>query len=258
MALSGKIIVVMPARNAEATLERTVRDIPEGVVDEIILVDDRSTDRTVELSRSLGLTTIELPSRSGYGGNQKRCYDEARKADAEIVVMLHPDYQYDSSLLPHMIGFIRGGVCDIILGSRIRTRQEALRSGMPFYKYAANRALTLIENVVLGQNLSEFHTGYRAYRREVLERIDYRLNSDDFVFDSEFLVEASALGFRIADVPVPCRYFDEASEIRFGASVRYGLGTLGVLGAYLLHETRIRRDRRFLPVPASSASPDLV
>jgi glycosyltransferase involved in cell wall biosynthesis len=237
----------MPARNAEATLERTVRDIPPGVVDSIILVDDRSTDRTVELSRRLGLTTIELERRSGYGGNQKRCYDEALAAGADIVVMVHPDYQYDSRLLPYIIGFIRDGVCDVILGSRIRTRGEALASGMPRYKYVANRALTLVENLLLGVNLSECHTGYRAYRREVLEKIPYRRNSDGFVFDSEFLVEAVALGFRIADVPVPCRYFDEASQIRLGPSVRYGLGTLGVLGSYVLHRAGLRRDPRFRP-----------
>jgi glycosyltransferase involved in cell wall biosynthesis len=242
-----KIVVVMPARNAEATLEKTVRDIPKGAAGEIILVDDVSSDRTVEIARRLGLRTIELPRRSGYGGNQKRCYDEALAAGADIVVMVHPDYQYDSRLLPYMIGFIKDGVCDVILGSRIRTRREALISGMPVYKYFANRALTLVENLVLGLNLSECHTGYRAYRREVLERVRYDRFDDGFVFDSEFLVAVAALGFRIADVPVPCRYFDEASQIRFRASVGYGLGTLGVLGAYLLHRAQIRRDVRFVP-----------
>jgi glycosyltransferase involved in cell wall biosynthesis len=235
----------MPARNAEATLERTVRDIPAGVVDEIILVDDVSADRTAEIARRLGLTTIVLPERSGYGGNQKRCYDEALAAGADIVVMVHPDYQYDSRLLPHVIGFIRDGACDVVLGSRIRTRKEALDSGMPAYKYLANRILTLIENLVLGLNLSECHTGYRAYRREVLERVPYRRNRNGFVFDTEFLVEAAALGFRVADVPVPCRYFAEASQIRFLESVKYGLGTLGVLTAFLLHRAGLRRDPRF-------------
>lgn len=243
----------MPALNAEATLERTVRDIPEGVVDRVILVDDVSEDRTVEISRRLGLDTIELPRRSGYGGNQKRCYDEALAAGADVVVMVHPDYQYDSRLLPHLIGFIRDGVCDVIFGSRIRTRREALASGMPPYKYVANRLLTLTENIVLGLNLSECHTGYRAYRRSVLETIPYRSNSDDFVFDTEFLVQAAHFGFRIADVPVPCRYFDEASQIRFGASVKYGAETLGVLAAYLLHRGGLRRDRRFIASPAAPA-----
>jgi len=247
--LADKVIVVMPALNAEATLERTVADIPSGVVDEIILVDDRSTDRTVEIAERLGLRTIQLPRRSGYGGNQKRCYDEALGAGADIVVMVHPDYQYDSRLLPHVIGFIRDDVCDVILGSRIRTRREALESGMPVYKYVSNRILTLIENLILGFNLSECHTGYRAYRRDVLEKIDYRRNSDDFVFDTEMLVEIAAHQFRIADVPVPCRYFDEASQIRLGPSVKYGLETLGVLGAFLLHKSRLRPDRRFEPNP---------
>ncbi|MFH1679483.1 MAG: glycosyltransferase family 2 protein [Candidatus Eisenbacteria bacterium] len=242
-----KVVVVMPARNAEATLEKTVRDIPKGSVDAIVLVDDVSTDRTAEIARRLGLRTIVLPERSGYGGNQKRCYDEALAAGADIIVMVHPDYQYDSRLLPYIIGFVRDGVCDVILGSRIRTRGEALASGMPVYKYFANRVLTLVENLVLGLNLSECHTGYRAYRREVLERVPYRRFADGFVFDSEFLVAIAALGYRIADVPVPCRYFDEASQIRFRESVRYGLGTLGVLAAYLLHRARIRRDPRFLP-----------
>jgi len=251
--MASRVIVVMPALNAEATLERTVKDIPEGVVDQIILVDDCSTDRTVEISRRLGLTTIELEKRSGYGGNQKRCYDEALEAGADIVVMVHPDYQYDSKLLPHMIGFIQDGVCDVIFGSRVRTRREALGSGMPVYKYIANRLLTLVENLVLGINLSECHTGYRAYRREVLERVPYHRNSDDFVFDSEFLVEVSALRFRIADVPVPCRYFDEASQIRLRASIRYGLGTLAVLGAYLLHRAGLRKDRRLVPSPPEHA-----
>lgn len=243
----------MPALNAEATLERTVRDIPVGVVDRVILVDDVSEDRTVEVSRRLGLDTIELPRRSGYGGNQKRCYDEALAAGADVVVMVHPDYQYDSRLLPHLIGFIRDGVCDVIFGSRIRTRREALASGMPPYKYVANRLLTLTENIVLGLNLSECHTGYRAYRRNVLETIPYHANSDDFVFDTEFLVQAAHFGFRIADVPVPCRYFDEASQIRFGASVKYGAETLGVLAAYLLHRGGLRRDRRLIASPAAPA-----
>ncbi|RPJ41103.1 MAG: glycosyltransferase family 2 protein, partial [Candidatus Latescibacterota bacterium] len=171
---------------------------------------------------------------------------EALAAGADIVVMVHPDYQYDSRLLPHMIGFIEGGVCDVIFGSRIRTRREALASGMPLYKYLANRVLTLIENLVLGLNLSECHTGYRAYRREVLERVPYHRNKDGFVFDTEMLVEIAALEFRIADVPVPCRYFDEASQIRFAESVRYGLGTLGVLLAFLLHRAGLRRDPRFV------------
>ncbi len=242
--MPDKVIVVMPARNAESTLRKTVADIPEGVVDEIILVDDCSTDRTVEIARELGLRTIVLSSRRGYGGNQKRCYEEALRAGAGIVVMVHPDYQYDSRLLPYMIGFIRDGVCDVVLGSRIRSRREALASGMPAYKYAANRVLTLIENLAFGTNLSECHTGYRAYRRDVLESIPYHRNSDDFVFDTEFLAEVVAFGYSIGDVPVPCRYFDEASEIRLGPSIKYGLETLGVVASFLLNKWGLKRDRR--------------
>jgi glycosyltransferase involved in cell wall biosynthesis len=247
--VSGKVIVVMPALNAVATLRKTVGDIPEGVVDEIILVDDCSTDGTADLARELGLTTIELDHRSGYGGNQKRCYDEALKAGAEIIVMVHPDYQYDSRLLPHMIGFIETGVCDVVFGSRIRTRKEALDSGMPLFKYVANRFLTLIENLAFGINLTECHTGYRAYRREVLTTIPYKINSDNFVFDSEMIAQIVAFDIRIGDVPVPCRYFDEASQIRLGPSIRYGLSTLAVVGAFLLHKTGLSRDRRFIANP---------
>ncbi len=249
--MDSKVIVVMPARNARTTLEKTVADIPSGVVDEIILVDDRSTDGTADLARKIGLTTIELEKRSGYGGNQKRCYDEALRSGADIVVMVHPDYQYDSRLLPHVIGFIRDDVCDVIFGSRIRTRREALESGMPRHKYIANRALTLIENLVFGINLTECHTGYRAFRSDVLRAIPYKRNSDNFVFDSEVLAQVVAFDFRIGDVPVPCRYFDEASEIRFWPSVRYGLETLGVAGAFLLHRWDLKKDRRFIYLSSS-------
>ncbi len=235
----------MPARNARTTLEKTVNDIPEGSVDQIILVDDQSTDGTADLARQLGLTTIELDSRSGYGGNQKRCYDEALKAGADIVVMVHPDYQYDSRLLPHMIGFISNDVCDVVFGSRIRTRREAIESGMPLFKYIANRALTFIENLAFGINLTECHTGYRAYSREVLETIPYKLNSNNFVFDSEMIAEIVTHDFRIGDVPVPCRYFEEASEISFLPSVRYGLSTLLVVADFLLYKFKLKGDRRF-------------
>lgn len=243
--MKPKVIVVMPARNARSTLKRTVDDIPEGVVDQIILVDDQSTDDTAGLARELGLTTIELESRSGYGGNQKRCYKEALNAGADIVVMVHPDYQYDSRLLPHMIGFITGDVCDVVFGSRIRTRREAIESGMPLFKYISNRVLTLIENFAFGINLTECHTGYRAYSREVLQVVPFEINSDNFVFDSEMIAEIVAHNFRIGDVPVPCRYFEEASEIGFLPSVQYGLSTLGVVGAFLLHRLHLKRDARF-------------
>lgn len=239
--MKKKVIVVMPAYNAAETLERTYRDIPKGVVDEIILVDDRSRDNTPEIARSLGIYTIEHPENRGYGGNQKTCYTEALKRGADIVIMIHPDYQYDSRLVPYLLGFLDLGICDIILGSRIRTRHETISCGMPLYKYFFNRILTIIENIVLGQNVSDFHTGYRAYTRTVLETIPFMNNSDDFVFDTEFLVQAVYFGFRIGCVPVPVRYFSEASSIDFKNSVVYGLKTLGTLVKYLLQKSAIKR-----------------
>ncbi len=223
----------MPAYNAAETLERTFRDIPPGTYDEIILVDDNSKDNTVAISRSLGIHTIVHTDNRGYGANQKTCYTEALKRGADIVIMIHPDYQYDSRLVPYILGFLETDICDIILGSRIRTRKEALASGMPAYKYIFNRFLTTLENLVLGQNVSDFHTGYRAYTRAVLETIPFMKNSDGFVFDTEFLVQAVYFGFRIGSVPVPVRYFSEASSIDFSNSVVYGLKTLGALVKYI-------------------------
>lgn len=224
----------MPAYNAESTLERTVRDIPEGIVDEIILVDDASSDNTVEVARDLGLTVIQHDCNKGYGGNQKTCYQAALERDAGYVIMLHPDYQYDARLIPYMVGFLKADICDVLLGCRIRTRREALGKGMPAYKYFSNRFMTIAENLVLGQNLGEFHSGYRAYTRKVLETIPYMNNSDDFVFDSEFLTQAVYFDFRLADVPVPVRYFKEASSIGFFRSVIYGLSTMATMAKYLL------------------------
>lgn len=232
-------IVVLPAYNAAATLEATVRDIPPGSVDEVILVDDRSRDDTVSIARSLGLTVIEHPENRGYGGNQKTCYRTALEHGADVVVMLHPDYQYDARLIPHFLGFLETGVCDVMIGSRIRTRQEALGSGMPVWKYISNRLLTLAENMVLGQNLADFHSGFRVYTREVLETIPWEMNSEDFVFDTQFLAQVAWFGFRLGDAPVPCRYFEEASSINFPRSVRYGLGTLATMGAFLLQKWRL-------------------
>jgi len=247
-----RVIVVMPAYNAEATVEATVRDIPTSVVDEIILVDDCSRDRTVEVARGLGLTVIEHPENRGYGGNQKTCYDAALERGADIVIMIHPDYQYDSRLAGGIVTFLRHGICDVILGNRIRTRRETLQSGMPLYKYLANRFLSFFENLLLGQNLGEWHSGYRAYTREVLETIPYRENSDHFVFDSQFLMQAVYFGFRIGDVPVPVRYMKEASSITLGASTRYGLTTLATLGDYYLHKLRLRRSARYRRRPVAS------
>ena len=243
--MSLKTIIVMPAFNAAATLERTYNDIPPGMVDEIILVDDASSDRTVEIAQRLGLTVVVHPENRGYGANQKTCYDEALKRNPDIVVMIHPDYQYDSSLIPYVIGFLEKDICDVILGSRIRTRKEALACGMPKYKYLSNRMLTFIENIVLGQNISDFHSGYRAYTRKVLETIPYQNNSDDFVFDTEVLAQAVYFGFRIGDVPVPVRYFDEASSINFLNSTIYGLKTLLTLAKYLSQITKFGTNKLF-------------
>src|SRR5262245_31563409 len=206
-----KVVAVLPAYNAELTLAATLADISVGAVDEILLVDDGSTDRTVPLAREMGLTVIQHPKNRGYGGNQKTCYRWALAQGADIVVMIHPDYQYDSRVIPHAIAIIELGICDVVLGSRIRSRAEALAGGMPKYKYLANRVLTAFENMALGQNLGDFHSGFRVYRREVLERIPFERNSDDFVFDTQFLVQAVHFGFRLGDIPVPVRYFDEAS-----------------------------------------------
>ncbi|OGR91551.1 MAG: glycosyl transferase family 2 [Elusimicrobia bacterium RIFCSPLOWO2_01_FULL_59_12] len=242
-----KVIVVMPAYNAEKTLERTLADIPAGSVDSIILVDDCSKDQTVTLAERLGLRVIQHEKNRGYGGNQKTCYREALAAGADIIVMIHPDYQYDARLVPHLTGILRDGICDVLLGNRIRTRQEALAGGMPFYKYISNRFLTAAENLAMGQNLGEWHSGLRAYTRRVLETIPWEKNSDDFVFDCEFLVQAAALGFRLGDVPAPARYFEEASSINFKRSVRYGLESLKTVLRYHLHRWKLWSCPLFVP-----------
>jgi len=235
----------MPAYNAESTLERTFKDIPEGSVDEVILVDDNSRDKTVEIARSLGITVIKHEKNKGYGGNQKTCYRTALEHGADYIVMLHPDYQYDARLLPYMVGFLKTGICDVLLGSRIRTRKEALGKGMPSYKYFFNRMMTIVENLVLGQNLSEFHSGYRAYTRTVLETLPFMKNSDDFAFDSEFLIQSVYFGFRLADVPVPVRYFDEASSIDFTRSITYGTQTMLTLVKYMASWSRMYKSELF-------------
>jgi glycosyltransferase involved in cell wall biosynthesis len=251
-----KVIAVMPAYNAERTLAATLADIPVGAVDEVILVDDGSKDRTVQVAREMGLTVIVHPENRGYGGNQKTCYRTALEHGADIVVMIHPDYQYDSRVMDAATKFIELDICDVVLGNRIRSRAEAFTGGMPAWKYFANRMLTIFENFALGQNLGDFHSGFRVYRREVLETIPFEKNSDDFVFDTQFLAQAVACGFRLGDIPVPVRYFKEASSINFKRSVKYGLSTLGVMGRFWLDRLGLRRSPLFRAKECSPGGPN--
>ncbi len=233
MIKNKKIVLVMPSYNAEKTLAATYNEVDKSIVDEIILVDDASSDGTVELASSLNIRTIVHEKNKGYGGNQKTCYRAALDTGADIVIMLHPDYQYDPRLLPAMAHLVATDLYDIVLGSRILGR-GAIEGGMPRYKYFANRILTLIENILIGQKLSEYHTGYRAYTRQVLESIPFESNSNDFIFDNEILVQAHSLGFRIGEISCPTRYFAEASSIGFYKSCIYGLGVLRVALKYRL------------------------
>ena len=241
----AKVMVVMPARNAGLTLERTFGAIPREWVDEVILVDDSSTDDTVTIARSLPLNLIWHPHNVGYGGNQKTCYLEALQRGADVVVMLHPDGQYEPSLIPKMVEPILAGSADMVLGSRLLEPGAALRGGMPRYKYVANRVLTTIENRILGTSLSEAHTGYRAYSRELLLAVPFLRNALDFSFDSEMLMQASHLGFRIAEVPARTIYFDDASSIRFAPAAVYGLKTLWAGVRLVLHRKGVLRSRKF-------------
>lgn len=244
MSPSPKVVVVMPAYNAARTLERTYNDLPPHIVNHVILVDDVSQDETVEIAQRLGLKTVIHVQNRGYGGNQKTCYLEALKDGADVIVMLHPDYQYDSRLVPELIAPILNGQADMVLGSRF-AGGGALAGGMPLWKYISNRGLTIIENLVLGQRLSECHTGFRAYSRRLLETIPFLLNSDKFVFDTEVIAQAVAFGFRIAEIPVPTRYFPEASSVNLRNSIIYGLGTLTVMARYLLDRAGLRRSPQF-------------
>ena len=239
-----KVVVVMPAYNAGHTLKMTYEELPKDTVNLVILVDDGSTDRTLEVARELGLQIFVHNKNYGYGANQKTCYTEALCAGAEIVVMVHPDYQYDPTLVPEIIGPIVDGTADVVLGSRLK-EGSALAQGMPWWKFVANRFLTALENRAFGLSLSEYHTGYRAFRREVLETVNFLLDSDGFIFDQEIVAQVVASGFRIAEISVPTRYFPGASSASFVASTVYGLKILGVLFWYTLHRRRIRRSRRF-------------
>jgi glycosyltransferase involved in cell wall biosynthesis len=225
MILGQRIVVVLPAYNAARTLKATIAEVPPGFVDEFILVDDASQDETESLSRELGLTTIRHEKNRGYGGNQKTCYTAALKSGADVIVMLHPDYQYSPRLVPALAWLVASGEYQVALGSRI-LGGTALRGGMPIYKYISNRALTFLQNLATGAKLSEYHTGFRAFSRASLEAVSWQDNSDDFVFDNQILSQLLAEGFRIGEISCPTRYFDEASSIGFSRSVRYGLGVV--------------------------------
>ncbi len=239
-----KVTVVMPAYNAPRTLEQTYREIPLDLVDEVIVTDDASGDETVEIARRLGLRTLVHATNRGYGANQKTCYTEALRLGADIVVMLHPDYQYTPKLLPSMIGLIADGPYDVVLGSRI-LGGDALAGGMPLYKYLANRFLTAVQNCLTGAKLSEYHTGYRAFSREVLETLPLLENSDDFVFDNQMLAQILLAGFKIGEVSCPTAYFKEASSINFRRSVRYGFGVLRTSLDAFLQRKRLAKIRYF-------------
>ena len=242
-----KVVVVMPAYNAAKTLKITFEAIPSQTVDQVILVDDGSTDQTLEIARELNLTAFMHTRNFGYGANQKTCYTEALKEGADIVVMLHPDYQYDPTLLPDVIGPIKSGEADIVLGSRFLSG-SALHQGMPWWKVLGNKFLTKLENWTLGLNLSEYHTGYRAFSRRVLEEIPFSLNSDKFVFDQEMLVQAAHLKFKIREVAVPTKYFPEASSASFVDSAIYGLSILFLLSRFIFQKVTSIKLRQFQSV----------
>jgi glycosyltransferase involved in cell wall biosynthesis len=243
--MSERTIVVMPAYNAAGTLEMTLRRIPDGACDEVIVVDDCSRDDTAEIASRLPVTLVRHERNRGYGGNQKTCYRTALDRGADHIVMVHPDDQYDARLVPAAVDILRLGVLDLVLGNRIRTRREALSGGMPRIKYLANRGLTLVENMLTGQNLGEWHSGFRGYTRELLEAIPFEKNSEDFVFDSQLLLQAVHFGFKVGDIPMPVRYFDEASSISLRRSTTYAVATLGSLGLWYGHRLRLRRSPLF-------------
>ena len=239
-----KVVVVMPAYNAGRTLRLTYEELPKDTVNLVILVDDGSTDETLKIARELDLQIFVHNRNYGYGANQKTCYTEALRAGADIVVMVHPDYQYDPRLVPQIVEPVVGGRADVVLGSRLKSG-SALAQGMPWWKFLANRLLTFLENRAFGLSLSEYHTGYRAFRREVLETVNFVANSDGFVFDQEIIGQVVAAGYRIAEIAVPVRYFAEASSVGFLASTVYGLRILSMLFWFTLNRWGLRRSRRF-------------
>ncbi len=241
---SHKVIVVLPAYNAERTLEQTVKDIPRDWVDEILLVDDATQDETWRVAQRLGVATVRHPENRGYGGNQKTCYAEALKRGADIVVMVHPDYQYDPALVPQLIQPLLRNESDAVFGSRMLGGQF-IEGGMPLWKFYGNVMLTALENMVLHVFFSEYHSGFRAYSKRYLQSVNLLANSDDFVFDTEIIVQGIAQGFHIREVPITTRYFDSASQISFLKSVRYALSIVGVLMRFLLHRRGLRSSRLF-------------
>jgi glycosyltransferase involved in cell wall biosynthesis len=260
MLYGKKIVVVMPAYNAALTLERTLREVDGQVADEVVVVDDASNDDTAGLAKRLGLRTLAHPQNRGYGGNQKTCYTEALRLGADIVVMLHPDYQYTPKLLMAMASMIAVGHFDVVLASRILSG-GALAGGMPVYKYFSNRVLTAVENLITGAKLSEYHTGYRAFSRRVLETLPLEENSDDFVFDAEMLAQCLYFGFKVGEVSCPTRYADDSSSISFSRSVKYGLGVLGVTAKFRAAKLGIGHSsifdpqgRRLQPSPPMTAA----
>ena len=243
MIKNKKVVVVLPAYNAAATLEKTYREIDFTIVDEVVLVDDASKDNTAEIGRKLGIKHIVVHEKNkGYGGNQKSCYNKALEIGADIVIMLHPDYQYTPLLIPAMASIIANDLYPVVLGSRILGK-GALKGGMPMYKYIFNRFLTLSQNLLIGQKLSEYHTGYRSFSKEVLTGINYMANNDDFVFDNEMLSQIFMAGFEIAEVTCPTKYFEEASSINFTRSMKYGRGVLRVSLQHFLHKKGILKNK---------------
>ena len=239
MLNNKKIIVVLPAYNAAKTLQKTVEEIPFDVVDEVIITDDCSNDNTIEVAKKIGIQHIVSHDKNkGYGANQKSCYKKAFELNADIIVMLHPDYQYTPKLIPAMCTLVAHDLYDVVLGSRILSK-GALKGGMPFYKYVSNRVLTLIQNVLMNQKLSEYHTGYRCFDSGILKKINFENNSDDFVFDNEILAQCCFIKARIGEISCPANYFDEASSINFKRSIVYGLGVLKVSFSYFFQKTKL-------------------
>src|SRR3989338_177100 len=244
MINNKKVVVVLPAYNAAETLEKTLFAVPKDWVDDIILVDDASGDNTVETAKKLGLKVFVHPKNLGYGGNQKTCYKEALKLGADIAVMVHPDFQYDPVFIPDMIRPIANGECDAVFGSRMKIRQNALKGGMPYWKFIANIFLTKLENFILRNNLTEYHSGFRAYNKRVMQ-LPLDLNSDNFVFDTEIIVQMKIAGMKIKEIPISTKYFPEASQIRFKKSVQYGFAILNVLRKYLFFKLHIKNYKQF-------------